>query len=55
MVGHKTESIYRRYAIVDAGVLRDAAGKMDLAAGTLAGTVTGTVTENNASPKKKTA
>lgn len=27
MVGHKTESIYRRYAIVDAGALRDAAGK----------------------------
>jgi integrase len=29
MVGHKTESIYRRYAIVDAGVLRDAAAKID--------------------------
>jgi integrase len=31
MVGHKTESIYRRYAIMDAGALRDAAAKIDLA------------------------
>jgi integrase len=38
MVGHKTESIYRRYAIVDAGALRDAAAKTDHAAGTLSGT-----------------
>jgi hypothetical protein len=29
MVGHKTEAIYRRYAIVDAGALRDAAAKLD--------------------------
>ena len=29
MVGHKTESIYRRYAIVDAGTLRAAARKID--------------------------
>jgi hypothetical protein len=29
MVGHKTESIYRRYAIVDAALLRDAAAKID--------------------------
>ena len=39
MVGHKTESIYRRYAIVDAGVLRDAAAKIDCAAGTIPGTM----------------
>ena len=32
MVGHKTESIYRRYAIVDAGALLDAAAKIDQAA-----------------------
>jgi integrase len=32
MVGHKTEAIYRRYAIVDAGALRDAAAKIDRAA-----------------------
>jgi integrase len=38
MVGHKTESIYRRYAIVDAGSLRAAAAKIN-AAGTITGTV----------------
>ena len=38
MVGHKTEAIYRRYAIVDAGALRDAAAKIDRAAGTHTGT-----------------
>lgn len=32
MVGHKTESIYRRYAIVDAGALRDAAARIDTVA-----------------------
>ena len=42
MVGHKTESIYRRYAIVDAGVLREAAAKIDGAVGTIPGTMTGT-------------
>jgi integrase len=31
MVGHKTESIYRRYAIVDAVSLQDAAAKLDQA------------------------
>ena len=39
MVGHRTESIYRRYAIVDAGALRDAAAKIDGAVGTLLGTL----------------
>ena len=48
MVGHKTESIYRRYAIVDAGVLRDAAAKIDHAAGVM-GTLSGTLTANSAS------
>lgn len=33
MVGHKTESIYRRYAIVDAGALREAAARIDAAQG----------------------
>jgi integrase len=37
MVGHKTEAIYRRYAIVDAASLREAAGKIN-AMGTLSGT-----------------
>jgi integrase len=51
MVGHKTESIYRRYAIVDAGVLREAAVKMDQAAGTLSGvmgTISGTTSQEEA-------
>jgi integrase len=34
MVGHRTEAIYRRYAIVDSGALRDAAAKIDRAAAT---------------------
>jgi hypothetical protein len=28
MVGHKTESIYRRYAIVDAAMLKEGAAKL---------------------------
>ena len=38
MVGHKTESIYRRYAIVDAKTLHEAAAKIDrgLTSGTIA-------------------
>ncbi len=39
MVGHKTESVYRRYAIVDAGVLKDAAARIDRVTGTLLGTL----------------
>jgi integrase len=35
MVGHKTETIYRRYAIVDAGALQHAAAQLDRAMGTL--------------------
>ena len=30
MVGHKTESIYRRYAIVDEGMLKESAAKLAL-------------------------
>jgi hypothetical protein len=33
MVGHKTESIFRRYAIVDAAVLWQAAETIDEASG----------------------
>ena len=29
MVGHKTESIYKRFAIVDEAMLREAAAKLD--------------------------
>ena len=52
MVGHKTEAIYRRYAIVDAGALRDAATKIDHAAGTISGTTT---TEQNSTPAAQSA
>ena len=38
MVGHKTESVYRRYAIVAEGDLHDAARRLD-AVGTLLGTI----------------
>lgn len=34
MVAHKTEAIYRRYAIVDATALHEAASKIDEANGT---------------------
>jgi integrase len=51
MVGHRAESIYRRYAIVDSGALRDAAAKIDNAAGTS----TGTTTETSTSSQKQTA
>jgi hypothetical protein len=30
MVGHKTEAIYRRYAIAEEKMLSEAAGKLDL-------------------------
>jgi hypothetical protein len=30
IIGHKTESIYRRYAIVDSATLREAAAKIDM-------------------------
>lgn len=47
MVGHKTEAIYRRYAIVDAGALREAAAKIDRANfGDNDGHKSGTTTEN---------
>jgi integrase len=39
MVGHKTEAMYTRYAIVDTAVLRDAADKIDRAMGTISGTM----------------
>ena len=29
LIGHKTESVYRRYAIVDASMLKDAAAQLD--------------------------
>ena len=49
MVGHRTEAIYRRYAIVDAGALRDAAAKIDRAAGTISGTIGDSASQSPAS------
>lgn len=43
MVGHRTEAIYRRYAIVDEQMQREAAAKIDAAAG-VTGTISGTTT-----------
>jgi hypothetical protein len=37
MVGHKTESIYKRYAIVDDAMHREAAAKLDAYANGTAG------------------
>lgn len=51
VVGHKTEAIYRRYAIVDAGALRDAANKIDHATGT----ISGTTTQSASTAEKQTA
>jgi integrase len=38
MTGHKTRSVFERCSIVSAGDLRDAAGKLNAAAGTNTGT-----------------
>ena len=44
MVGHKTESIYRRYAIVDEAMQREAAARLDaFTAAPSADKTTGTV------------
>jgi len=37
MVGHRTESVYRRYATSVLSALCDAANRLDLAAGTISG------------------
>jgi integrase len=43
MVGHKTESVYKRYAIVDAAMLREAAARLDAWVQTAPKAATGTV------------
>jgi len=37
--GHKTESVYRRYAIVSESDLAEAARRLDSATGTISGTI----------------
>lgn len=47
MTGHRTRSIFKRYAIVDEGMLREAVAKLDAAAilrGGKAGTASSKVT-----------
>ncbi len=39
MTGHKTRSVFERYNIVSAGDLREAARRLDLAAGTISATI----------------
>jgi hypothetical protein len=39
LTGHKTESVYRRYAIVSSGDLADASRKPQALTGTVSGTV----------------
>jgi integrase len=46
MTGHKTESVYRRYAIVSEGDLKEAAARLNELSGA-AGTITGTVAHEN--------
>ena len=39
LTGHKTESVYRRYAIVSESDLTEAAHRLDSATGTISGTI----------------
>jgi hypothetical protein len=39
MTGHKTRSVFERYNIVSVGDLREAARRLDIAAGTISGTI----------------
>lgn len=48
MTGHKTRSVFERYNIVSAGDLREAARRLDIAAGTISGTI-----EQNQRPASK--
>ena len=43
MVGHKTEAIYRRYAIVSESDLKDAAARLHEASQPRMGTIAGTI------------
>jgi hypothetical protein len=39
MTGHKTRSVFERYNIVSAGDLREAAKRLEVAAGTISGAI----------------
>ena len=51
MVGHKTEAVYRRYAIVDSSALREAVTKIDTADSVM-GTLSGALTLSQQQPAK---
>jgi integrase len=55
MVGHKTESIYRRYAIVSESDLKAAAIKIQNATGTISGTIGDQQQESVSLPNRVTA
>lgn len=54
MAGHKTESTYRRYAIVDAGLLGEAALKFDLVH-SVRGAISGTTVATNETAEQQAA
>jgi len=53
MTGHRTRSVFSRYDIVSEGDLRDAARRLDLAAGTISGTIARETGVEGASEKAK--
>jgi hypothetical protein len=50
LTGHKTEAVYRRYAIVSSGDLADASRKLQAMTGTITGTI-GLISDNAGSAK----
>jgi integrase len=50
LTGHKTEAVFRRYAIVSSGDLAEAARKLQAMTGTITGTI-GQIGDNAASTK----
>jgi hypothetical protein len=52
MVGHRTEAVYRLYAISDKVLLEEAAAKIDRPAGTISGT---TSDQASSAPKSQSA
>ena len=43
ITGHRSESVYRRYAIVNDADIQDAARKLAMSAAAATGTITGTI------------
>lgn len=53
LTGHKTEAVYRRYAIVSEGALAEAARWLDSATGTIPGTIGVQTLESEAGGRSK--